>query len=119
MSAPRIRLITRGDDSGSAITANEAIRDAFTRGILRNTSVMVPGPFFREAAEMLGPLSPALCIGLHVTLNAEWDDLRWGPLLGPERVPSQQQRCLAFAHQFKIRPQLASDDIAANAKRGL
>lgn len=36
---------------------------------------------------MLSGLSP-VCVGLHVTLNAEWDGPKWGPVLGPERVPS-------------------------------
>lgn len=87
MIESRIRLVTRGDDSGSCHSANVAIRDAFEKGILRNTSLMVPCPAFEEAAEILRDL-PGLCVGLHATLNAEWDRVRWGPVLPPEEVPS-------------------------------
>jgi len=83
----RIRLVTRGDDCGMCHSANAAVRAAFRHGILRNTSVMVPCPAFEEAAEMLRDL-PGVCVGLHVTLNAEWDAPKWGPVLPPEEVPS-------------------------------
>jgi len=89
MSVPtsRIQLITRGDDCGSSHTANVAILDAFTHGILRNTSIMAPCPFVQEAAEMLSD-QPGLCCGLHATVTAEWDRIRWGPVLPQDQVPS-------------------------------
>lgn len=82
-----IRLVTRGDDSGSCATANQAILDAHRRGILKNTSLMVPGPALDDAVELFVDI-PTLCIGLHITLNAEWSTVRWGPILPPERVSS-------------------------------
>jgi predicted glycoside hydrolase/deacetylase ChbG (UPF0249 family) len=82
-----IRLITRADDAGMARGANRAIVEACTRGIARNVSVMVPAPHFQDAAELLKDL-PGVELGVHFTLNAEWDNVRWGPVLPPERVPS-------------------------------
>ncbi|MBE3069424.1 MAG: ChbG/HpnK family deacetylase [Planctomycetes bacterium] len=87
MPLPRIRLVTRGDDSGSCRSANRAVRDAFKEGILRNASVMAAGPAFDEAAEMLKDLK-GLCIGLHGTLTDEWNEARWGPVLPRDKVPS-------------------------------
>jgi len=87
MSDTRIRLITRGDDSGMCHSANVAVLDACRSGILRNTSMMVPCPAFDEAAEMYRDLD-ALCLGLHSTLNSEWTRLKWGPVLPREKVPS-------------------------------
>ena len=87
MSTPRIQLITRGDDCGSSHTANVAILNAFTDGILRNTSIMVPCPAIQDAAEMLSDRKD-LCCGLHATVTAEWDRIRWGPVLPVEKVPS-------------------------------
>ncbi|MCZ6676324.1 MAG: ChbG/HpnK family deacetylase [Candidatus Poribacteria bacterium] len=81
------RVVTRGDDSGSCHSANEAIKDAFQRGVLRNPSIMVPAPMFSEGAEMYKDLD-GLCIGLHATLNDEWNTNRWGPVLGARKVPS-------------------------------
>ncbi len=83
----RIRLLTRGDDAASCRSANRAMRDAFEQGIMRNAGVMAPCPELEHAYELLGGLK-GLCIGLHVTLTAEWDRPRWGPLLGAARVPS-------------------------------
>ena len=87
MSTARIHLITRGDDLGTNHSANVAIREAFEKGVLRNASLMVACPAVEEAAEMLAG-EKGLCVGLHSTMNAEWDSVRWGPVLPAERVPS-------------------------------
>jgi len=88
--AERIRLATKADDLGGAHSRNRAIVEAYERGILRNAGLMVPAPAAEEAAEMLAG-EKGLCIGLHGTLTAEWDDVRWGPVLPPEQVPSLVQ----------------------------
>ena len=82
-----LRLVTRGDDAGSCHSANRAIREACEHGILRNVSVMVPGPAFEEAAGLFAGRAD-ICLGLHVTLNAEWDGPKWGPVLPADQVPS-------------------------------
>ncbi|MBN2452213.1 MAG: ChbG/HpnK family deacetylase [Lentisphaeria bacterium] len=82
-----IGLLTRGDDSGCCAAANRGVLQAWREGILRNASVMVPGPAFAEAAELLGA-EEGLCVGLHATLTDEWHTHRWGPVLGSDRVPS-------------------------------
>lgn len=86
-SSGSIKLITRGDDAGSCKSANRAIRQAFEEGILRNASVIVPGPAFADAFEVLGGLR-GLCIGLHLTLTAEWEFPRYSPILPTDKVPS-------------------------------
>jgi predicted glycoside hydrolase/deacetylase ChbG (UPF0249 family) len=47
----------------------------------------VPCPWFSEAAEMLKQYKN-VSIGIHLTLNAEWKNYRWGPVLGARAVPS-------------------------------
>lgn len=91
METARIRLITRGDDLGSNHSANLAIMEAYRSGILRNTSVMVTCAAVEEAADMLAG-ERGLCFGLHATMNAEWDSVRWGPVLPREKVPSLVDR---------------------------
>jgi hypothetical protein len=90
-AAPRLRLVTRGDDAASCRSANRAILEAFENGILRNVSVMACAPELGHAAKVLGPAARirgrGLCVGLHVTLNCEWDQPRWGPVLPPQVVP--------------------------------
>lgn len=87
MPGDRILLVTRGDDLGSNESANRAISDAFRHGILRNASVMAPCPAAADAAARLAG-ECGICFGLHCTLNAEWDAVRWGPVLPPDEVPS-------------------------------
>ena len=74
-----LRLITRLDDAGLCENVNEAVLDAASSGLAKNVSIMVPGPAFAHAAERLRERSD-LCLGLHVTLNAEWERVRWKPL---------------------------------------
>ena len=87
-STPHIRLVTRGDDAGSCESANVAIRQAARHGVLRNVSVMAPGPAFEAAVPLLKSLPKTVCLGLHVTLNAEWETVKWGPLLPRDQVPT-------------------------------
>jgi predicted glycoside hydrolase/deacetylase ChbG (UPF0249 family) len=87
MQSSGIRLVTRGDDAGSFRAANLAIAAAFDRGLIRNSSIMVPAPHFLHAAELFRE-RPGLCLGLHVTLNAEWIQPRWAPVLPAAAVSS-------------------------------
>ncbi|HEY3320980.1 MAG TPA: ChbG/HpnK family deacetylase [Planctomycetota bacterium] len=82
-----IRLVTRADDAGSSQSANRAILETFEKGIARNVSVIACGPQLEHAAELFRNVK-GLCVGLHVTLNCEWESPRWGPVLPRERVPS-------------------------------
>ncbi|MDR1293075.1 MAG: ChbG/HpnK family deacetylase [Clostridiales Family XIII bacterium] len=76
----RINFVARCDDLGSSASANRAI-DAVTRaGFMKNVSVMAPGRFVEQAAELLAGRKE-LCFGMHTTLNAEWDEVKWPPVL--------------------------------------
>jgi hypothetical protein len=87
MTETRIRLITRGDDCGSSHTANQAILEAVDRGILKNVSIMACCEAIEEAAALFAG-KKEVCFGLHATMNAEWDNVRWGPVLPISQVPS-------------------------------
>jgi len=87
MTETRIRLLCRMDDAGSCRSANEAIAEVLRDGYARNVSVMACGPTFDAAAEMLREF-PDACIGLHATINAEWDRVKWPPVLPAKRVRS-------------------------------
>jgi len=76
---PRVRLIVRGDDIGSSHAANVACIKAYKDGIVRTVEVMVPGPWFAEAARLLRE-NPGLDVGVHLTLTSEWENIKWGPL---------------------------------------
>lgn len=86
-----IYLVTRGDDAGSCRSANYAIRDCCQRGILRNVSVLATGPEVFHAAAVLQECDD-VCIGLHACITAEWDTVKWGPVLPARAVPSLVDR---------------------------
>jgi predicted glycoside hydrolase/deacetylase ChbG (UPF0249 family) len=81
----KVRFITRVDDAGSSRSANAAIRGTLRAGFMKNVSVMAPGKYVEEAADLLARFK-GVCFGMHSTLNAEWDRVKWGPVssLGPE-----------------------------------
>ena len=63
-----LRLILHADDYGISAGANFAIRDAYRRGSLTSTSVMVNMPGFADAVQHLEE-TMELGIGLHASLN--------------------------------------------------
>lgn len=75
----QIKLIIRGDDSGSTRSANLAIVDNFQNGILRSTEVMVPCPWFNDAVTLINQY-PDLDVGVHLTITSEWVGYKWRPL---------------------------------------
>jgi predicted glycoside hydrolase/deacetylase ChbG (UPF0249 family) len=79
-----IRLIVKGDDMGAGHGINVATIDAYKRGVLTTTNVIVPGPWFPEAARLLKE-NPGLDVGVHLALTSEWDNVKWRPL---SHVPS-------------------------------
>lgn len=48
---------------------------------------MANGIAVQDAAKLFAQ-EDGFCIGLHCTLHAEWDRVRWGPVLSPKQVPS-------------------------------
>lgn len=74
-----VRFITRADDAGSSHSANRAIASVLRAGFIKNVSIMAPCEFVDEAAELFAD-KKGICFGMHTTLNAEWDRVKWGPV---------------------------------------
>ena len=81
----KIRLLIRGDDIGSFHAANLGCIESYTNGIMRSVEVMVPCPWFPEAAAMLNE-NPGLDVGIHLVLTSEWDNIKWGPITGKSSI---------------------------------
>jgi len=77
-------LILHADDLGVAHSENQATFDAFEMGMVNSGSVIVPAPWFTEFV-VWARQHPEADLGLHLTLTAEWDLLKWGPIA--EQVP--------------------------------
>ena len=80
-------LLIRADDIGMSHAVNTAMREFMRTGLRFSASVMVPCPWFQDAAEALRD-DPNVSVGIHLTLNSEWSHYRWGPVLGASAVPS-------------------------------
>jgi len=75
--APDAKLvIVNCDDLGSTRSANVAIYEALRDGLATSATLMVPCPWARDAAAMYRGED----VGVHLTLNSEWDTYRWGPI---------------------------------------
>ncbi|MGH9000392.1 MAG: polysaccharide deacetylase family protein, partial [Acidimicrobiia bacterium] len=74
---PDARLvILNADDLGLTRSANVGVYDALRHGLARSASLVVPAPWARDAAAGYRGED----VGVHLTLNAEWDTYRWGPI---------------------------------------
>jgi predicted glycoside hydrolase/deacetylase ChbG (UPF0249 family) len=74
-------VIINCDDLGSSHAANVGVYEAVRDGLATSASLMVPCPWAREAAARYRGED----VGVHLTLNAEHDLYRWGPIT---RAPS-------------------------------
>ncbi|NBR99488.1 MAG: ChbG/HpnK family deacetylase [Actinobacteria bacterium] len=73
------RIVLHQDDVGMCHGANVAFSELSNLGSITSGSVMVPCPWFREAAEMAAA-NKKLDLGVHLTLTAEKEFYRWRPL---------------------------------------
>jgi chitin disaccharide deacetylase len=69
-------VIVSCDDLGSCHAINEGTFDALHHGAATCASIMVPAPWARDAALRVTSED----IGVHLTLNAEHERYRWGPI---------------------------------------
>jgi chitin disaccharide deacetylase len=81
MTASR-QVVVHQDDVGMCHGANVAFLELARRGVITSGSVMVPCPWFPEIAAAASA-DPALDLGVHLTLTAEKEHYRWGPISGP------------------------------------
>lgn len=80
-------LLIRCDDMGMSHSVNMAFKELIESGLNFSTSVMFPCAWYQEAVDIL-KANPQITVGIHLTLNAEWKNYRWGPIAGKDKVPS-------------------------------
>ena len=69
-------VILNCDDLGMSHAANIGVYDSLRDGIATSASLMVPCPWSRDAADRYRGED----VGVHLTLNAEYERYRWGPI---------------------------------------
>jgi chitin disaccharide deacetylase len=83
----RPQLLIRCDDIGMCHSVNLAAAKVLDSGLPISASVMFACPWYQEAVEILKQHTN-VAVGVHLTLNAEWKNFRWGPAAGAQAVPS-------------------------------
>jgi chitin disaccharide deacetylase len=104
------RLIIRTDDIGFCHGVNMAFKRAAEQGMVSSASVIVNTPWLDEAVEILRQ-HPEISVGIHLALNSEWKEFKWGPVTPPDKVPSLVDpfgkfygtRKELFSHRPKLR----------------
>ncbi|MBN2355625.1 ChbG/HpnK family deacetylase [candidate division KSB1 bacterium] len=103
-------LLIRCDDIGMCHAVNMAAERLIESKLPFSASVMFTCPWYQEAVDFLRR-HPHISVGVHLTLNAEWKNYRWGPVAGWKAVVSLTDSCgyffpsraLFFAHQPKLK----------------
>lgn len=112
-------ILIRCDDIGMCHSVNMAAEKVLKTGIPVSMSVMVPCPWFSEAVELLKKY-PNVSVGIHLTLNSEWKQYRWGPVAGAQTVPSLVDSLGLFfpsrAALFGNNPKLSEIEIELRAQ---
>jgi len=82
-----VSLLIRTDDIGMSHSVNLAMQRLVATGMPVSVSVLFVCPWYQEAVEILKQ-HPSVSVGIHLALNSEWKNYRWGPVAGSQAVPS-------------------------------
>jgi predicted glycoside hydrolase/deacetylase ChbG (UPF0249 family) len=69
-------VIINADDLGSCHSANVGVFECLATGTVTSATLMVPCPWAREASSRYRGQD----VGVHLTVNAEYELYRWGPI---------------------------------------
>lgn len=72
-------VIIHTDDIGMCHASVQAFKDLWAFGTISSGATMTPCPWFPAVAQMCRE-NPEMDMGVHATLNAEWESYRWGPV---------------------------------------
>jgi len=116
-------VILHADDLGMCQASVAAAAELFEFGLISSGAVMVPCPWFLEAAEY-SRQHPVADLGVHLTLTSEWETYRWGPVSTRDPGSGLLDEQGFFHHrsdqtQAKADPKAALHELAAQVEKAL
>ncbi|MGH7664866.1 MAG: ChbG/HpnK family deacetylase [Gemmatimonadaceae bacterium] len=82
-----VYLLIRSDDAGMTHAVNMAKKRLIETGMPVSVSTMFVTPWWQETVEILRE-HPEVSVGVHLALNSEWRNYRWGPVVGQNAAPT-------------------------------
>lgn len=116
-------VIIHTDDIGMCHASVQAFKDLWEFGTITSGAVMVPCPWFPAVAQMCRE-NPKIDMGVHATLNAEWEAYRWSPLSTRDQA-SGLMNADGYFHQWQpavyenARPQAVEREVNAQIECAL
>ena len=116
-------VIIHTDDIGMCHASVQAFKDLWGFGTITSGATMVPCPWFPAVAQMCGE-NPNMDMGIHATLNAEWDNYRWGPVSTRESASGLLDEA-GYFHQWhqavydNASPEAVDAEVNAQIERAL
>lgn len=109
-------LIIHADDMGLSHSVNTACIEAFDKKGITSGSIMMPCPWALEMATYVKD-HPALDVGIHLTLTAEWNLYKWGGLTSSDQIPSLLDKYGYFYSTVEALGKVAKGEEAARELR--
>ncbi|MEI7844635.1 MAG: polysaccharide deacetylase family protein [Chloroflexota bacterium] len=116
-------VIIHTDDIGMCHASLQAFEDLWDFGTISSGAVMVPCPWFPATAEFCRK-NPGVDMGVHATLNAEWETYRWGPISTSDPQSGLLDQA-GYFHQWNpdvfkhANPEAVAAEINAQVERAL
>jgi chitin disaccharide deacetylase len=116
-------VIIHTDDIGMCQASVQAFKDLWAFGMITSGATMVPCPWFPAVAQMCRE-NPEMDMGVHATLNAEWEGYRWGPISTRETGSGLMDEA-GYFHQWhqavydNARPEEVEKEVNAQIEKAL
>ena len=116
-------VIIHTDDIGMCHASVQAFKDLWAFGTITSAATMVPCPWFPAVAQMCRE-DPSIDMGVHATLNAEWESYRWGPVSTRETESGLIDEA-GYFHQWHqavydhAKPEAVEKEVNAQVERAL
>jgi predicted glycoside hydrolase/deacetylase ChbG (UPF0249 family) len=116
-------VIIHTDDIGMCQASVQAFKDLWAFGTITSGAVMVPCPWFPATAQMCRE-NPEMDLGVHATLNSEWESYRWGPVSTRDQA-SGLMDAQGYFHQWNeavyqnAKPEAVAVEVNAQIEKAL